>query len=113
MKLFHGFYKIRVRLLMGFAVAFLATAAFAGLSYSYFARMERKLIGDYEATVQVLLDGLDDDRLALAVEIASIPEHIRGFGHVKEAHFEQAKAREAALLAQWRNPKALHIVQVA
>ncbi len=76
-------------------------------------RMERKLIGDYEATVQVLLDGLNDDRLALAVEIASVPEHIRGFGHVKEAHFEQAKAREAALLAQWRNPKALHIVQVA
>ena len=63
-------------------------------------RMERKLIGDYEATVQVLLDGLDDDRLALAVEIASIPEHIRGFGHVKEAHFEQAKAREAAC---WRS----------
>ncbi|MNY33930.1 indolepyruvate ferredoxin oxidoreductase [compost metagenome] len=76
-------------------------------------RMERQLIGDYEATVQVLLDGLDDDRLALAVEIASVPEHIRGFGHVKEAHFEKAKAREAALLAQWRNPKALHIVQVA
>ncbi|KAG0751755.1 hypothetical protein G6F24_014055 [Rhizopus arrhizus] len=76
-------------------------------------RMERKLIGDYEATVQVLLDGLEDGRLALAVEIASIPEHIRGYGHVKEAHFAQAKAREAALLAQWRNPKALHIVQVA
>ncbi|HBK48993.1 MAG TPA: indolepyruvate ferredoxin oxidoreductase family protein, partial [Pseudomonas sp.] len=76
-------------------------------------RMERKLIGDYEATVQLLLDGLEDDRLSLAVEIASVPEHIRGFGHVKEAHFEQAKAREAALLAQWRNPKALHIVQVA
>lgn len=76
-------------------------------------RMERQLIADYEATVQVLLDGLEDDRLSLAVEIASIPEHIRGFGHVKEAHFAQAKAREAALLAQWRNPKALHIVQVA
>ncbi len=76
-------------------------------------RMERQLITDYEATVQQLIDGLDDDRLALAVEIASVPEHIRGFGHVKEAHFEKAKAREAVLLAQWRNPKALHIVQVA
>ena len=62
--------------------------------------MERKLIADYEATVQMLLDGLEDDRLSLAVEIASIPEHIRGFGHVKEAHFEQAKAREAAC---WRS----------
>ncbi len=76
-------------------------------------RSERQLIADYEATVKMLLDGLDDRRLALAVEIASIPEHIRGFGHVKEAHLEKAKAREAALLAQWRNPKALHIVQVA
>ncbi|MEN5425332.1 indolepyruvate ferredoxin oxidoreductase family protein [Stenotrophomonas pennii] len=74
---------------------------------------ERRLIADYEATVQLLLDGLDDHRLALAVEIASIPEHIRGYGHVKEAHLERAKAREATLLAQWNNPRALHIVQVA
>ena len=76
-------------------------------------RGERQLIADYEQTVALLLDGLSDDRVALAVEIASIPEHIRGYGHVKEAHLHRAKAREAALLAQWRNPKALHIVQVA
>ncbi|WP_411849430.1 indolepyruvate ferredoxin oxidoreductase family protein [Stenotrophomonas sp. LGBM10] len=76
-------------------------------------RGERQLIADYEQTVGLLLDGLSDDRVALAVEIASIPEHIRGYGHVKEAHLHTAKAREAALLAQWRNPRALHIVQVA
>ncbi|WP_313342355.1 indolepyruvate ferredoxin oxidoreductase family protein [Stenotrophomonas sp.] len=76
-------------------------------------RGERQLIADYEQTVAVLLEGLSDDRVALAVEIASIPEHIRGYGHVKEAHLNKAKAREATLLAQWRNPKALHIVQVA
>ncbi|WNH54152.1 indolepyruvate ferredoxin oxidoreductase family protein [Stenotrophomonas oahuensis] len=76
-------------------------------------RGERQLIEDYARTVDELLAGLDDDRVALAVEIASIPEHIRGYGHVKEAHLHAAKAREAALLAQWRNPKALHIVQVA
>ena len=76
-------------------------------------RGERQLIADYEQTVALLLDGLSDERVALAVEIASIPEHIRGYGHVKEAHLHKAKAREAVLLAQWRNPKALHIVQVA
>ena len=76
-------------------------------------RGERQLIADYEQTVALLLEGLSDDRVALAVEIASIPEHIRGYGHVKEAHLHKAKAREATLLAQWRNPKALHIVQVA
>ena len=49
--------------------------------------------------------------MGLATEIASIPEHIRGFGHVKEAHLEKAKAREAELLAEWNNP--LRIVQAA
>ncbi len=76
-------------------------------------RMERRLIQDYEALVQVLLDGLDETRLALAVEIADVVGQIRGYGHVKEANVAKAKAREAALLAQWRNPRALHIVQVA
>jgi len=76
-------------------------------------RGERQLIADYEKTLQELLGMLDAGRLALAVEIASIPEHIRGYGHVKEAHLHEAKAREAALLATWRNPKALHIVQAA
>ena len=76
-------------------------------------RGERHLIADYERTLQELLGSLDAGRLALAVEIASIPEHIRGYGHVKEAHLHDARAREAALLATWRNPKALHIVQAA
>ena len=60
-----------------------------------------------------LIEALDAGRLPLAVDIASIPEHIRGYGHVKEAHLHEAKAREASLLATWRNPKALHIVQAA
>lgn len=76
-------------------------------------RGERQLIADYEATIELLLKDLSAERVALAVEIASIPEHIRGFGHVKERHLHAAKAREAALLAQWRNPKALHIVQAS
>jgi len=79
--------------------------------YTAERRGERQLISDYEKTLQELLGSLDARRLALAVEIASIPEHIRGYGHVKEAHLHEAKAREATLLATWRNPKALHIVQ--
>ena len=74
---------------------------------------ERQLISDYERTLDQLLGALDAERLGLAVDIASIPEHIRGYGHVKERHLHEAKAREAELLAQWNNPRALHIVQVA
>jgi indolepyruvate ferredoxin oxidoreductase len=79
--------------------------------YSEERKTERQLIGDYEKTISGLLSSLDADKLLLAVEIASIPEHIRGYGHVKEAHLHKAKAREAELLKQWSNP--LRMVQVA
>ncbi|GAB2499418.1 indolepyruvate ferredoxin oxidoreductase family protein [Arenimonas alkanexedens] len=65
-------------------------------------RMERQLITDYAKTVEELLGKLAADNVGLAAEIASVPEHIRGYGHVKEAHFAKAKAREATLLANWR-----------
>jgi indolepyruvate ferredoxin oxidoreductase len=68
-------------------------------------RTERALVGEYERTVGGLLDALDAGNVALAAEIASIPEHIRGYGHVKHAHLQQAKAREAELLAQWKDPR--------
>jgi indolepyruvate ferredoxin oxidoreductase len=74
-------------------------------------RMERQLIVDYVATIDGLLGQLDRGNVDLAAEIASIPEHIRGYGHVKEEHLHKAKEREAELLKEWRNP--LRIVKVA
>ncbi len=68
--------------------------------YTAERRGERQLIADYLATVNTLLQRLDNDNVGLAAQIASIPEHIRGYGHVKDAHLHEAKAREAAL---WRN----------
>ena len=47
---------------------------------------------------------LDAGNIALAAEIAGIPEQIRGYGHVKEANLHAARAREAELLAEWDNP---------
>ena len=79
--------------------------------YTEERKMERQLIADYETTIGGLLDGLDGGNVGLAAEIAGIPEHIRGYGHVKDAHLHKAKAREAELLAEWKNP--LRIVQAA
>ena len=67
-------------------------------------RMERRLIVDYFTTIDELLAGLDAGNHALAVEIAQVPEHIRGYGHVKEAHYATARARWDELLARWRQP---------
>jgi len=65
-------------------------------------KLERRLITDYEATVALLLDGLSPDNLSVAVDIASVPEHIRGFDLVKEEQLESAKAKEAELLEAFR-----------
>jgi indolepyruvate ferredoxin oxidoreductase len=72
--------------------------------YSAERKRERQLIADYERIIEELIQGLSHDSHALAVEIARMPEQIRGFGHVKEAHLERAKKREAELLAAFRAP---------
>ena len=46
--------------------------------------------------------------MALAVEIASIPEDIRGYGHVKERHLKTARPKWDALMARWRSGATAH-----
>jgi indolepyruvate ferredoxin oxidoreductase len=65
-------------------------------------KRERALIGEYEALLAEVLDRLSPDNHATAVALASIPEKIRGFGHVKERHLNAAKAEEATLLQRFR-----------
>src|SRR5690606_6251727 len=72
--------------------------------YTEERRTERALVEQYRGDIAALLQGLSAERLALAVEIASIPEGIRGYGHVKERHLEAARAKRAQLLAQWQAP---------
>jgi indolepyruvate ferredoxin oxidoreductase len=70
--------------------------------YTAERRGERALIVAYEQTVGALLDDLRMGNVALAARIASVPEQIRGYGHVKHEHLERAKAREADLLQEWQ-----------
>ncbi|MDB5991661.1 MAG: indolepyruvate ferredoxin oxidoreductase [Herbaspirillum sp.] len=62
-------------------------------------RQERALIEEYCETIAGLLPLLRADNLALAAEIARVPEFIRGYGHVKQAHLTDAIAKRAALLS--------------
>jgi indolepyruvate ferredoxin oxidoreductase len=50
--------------------------------YTEERRTERALIEEYEHSVERLLAGLKAQNHALAVQIASIPEEMRGFGHI-------------------------------
>jgi indolepyruvate ferredoxin oxidoreductase len=71
---------------------------FDPFGYSADRRLERALIRAYEARMEELLGKLNAENHALAVEIASIPEDIRGYGHVKRTHVEAAREKEAELL---------------
>jgi indolepyruvate ferredoxin oxidoreductase len=66
-------------------------------------RMERALITDYEATVETLLQGLTRDNHAIAIEIASLPETVRGYGHIKAKSVAAARAKREELLARYRS----------
>jgi indolepyruvate ferredoxin oxidoreductase len=68
-------------------------------------RTERALIGEYKASIEEVLLSLNAANHAAAVEIARLPEQIRGYGHVKDRHLKAARAQWEALLAQWRDPQ--------
>jgi indolepyruvate ferredoxin oxidoreductase len=67
-------------------------------------RTERALIGEYEVLVRELIGGLKAEKLALAVELASLPDGIRGYGHVKENNLRAVRTKWSELLGRWRTP---------
>jgi indolepyruvate ferredoxin oxidoreductase len=78
--------------------------------YTQERRDERALVTDYCATMDELVLGLSqslshpdrDAVYALALEIARIPEQIRGYGHVKARHVQAARQNWQALQSRWR-----------
>lgn len=62
-------------------------------------KSERALIAQYRQTILRLLPQITADNLAQMVAVASIPEEIRGYGHVKEKHLLAAQAKETSLMA--------------
>lgn len=65
-------------------------------------RAERALITEFETDVEELLGSLSPDRLPLAIQLAELPERIRGFGHIKTRNMAWAAQQRKQLLVQWR-----------
>ena len=68
-------------------------------------RTERALIGEYRAAIEEVMGALRADNHEVALEIASLPEQIRGYGHVKDRNLAAARTRWSELMARWRNPQ--------
>jgi len=72
--------------------------AFDVFGYTAERKMERALINEYRGMIEGVLRSLDASNHASAVELASLPEQIRGFGHVKEKAVAEYRARKEELL---------------
>ena len=90
--------------------AYRILAAFKGLRGTAFdpfgrtaeRKMERRKINDYRALVDEILSGVTAENYDLAVELASVPDLIRGYGHIKERNVLVAEKRKDELTKKWR-----------
>jgi indolepyruvate ferredoxin oxidoreductase len=82
---------------------FLRGTALDPFGYTEERRTERALIREYEETLERVLAGLTAQNHALAVQIASIPDEIRGFGHIKARSIAPARKKRDELLARFES----------
>ncbi len=70
---------------------------------------ERRLIEDYLKLLEEIAARLNADNYAAAVELANVPDEIRGFGHVKAQSIALAKTLEAERRAAFANPSVAEL----
>lgn len=69
--------------------------------YTAERKLERGLIAQLNGTLDELLEKLNDDRVAHAVEIIELVTRVRGYGHVKEKNYQQYRLRLAQQLKRY------------
>ena len=71
--------------------------------YTEERRSERALIDSYRASIEEVIAALNAANHAAAIELARIPEQIKGYGHVKERHLLAARRNWTSLSQAFRN----------
>jgi len=69
-------------------------------------RLERELLERYESLLERIVAELDESRFELALELARLPDQVRGYGPIKRAAALRARAAEQNLWQQWSAPAA-------
>ncbi|MEJ8824570.1 indolepyruvate ferredoxin oxidoreductase family protein [Variovorax humicola] len=71
--------------------------------YTQERRDERAAIGEFIELARRVANELTPEHLATAIEIARLPQSVRGFGHVKERNHAAAAKQQQRLLAAFSN----------
>jgi indolepyruvate ferredoxin oxidoreductase len=64
-------------------------------------RAERELIDQYESMLEKILPDINSNNYDTAVELASITDSIRGFGHVKQASIDTTNSLQDTLMKKF------------
>ena len=111
---FGSWMQYAFKLLAGFK--FLRGTSFDPFGYTEDRRLERRLISEYETLTTKLIASLTTDNIELISSILSLPEKVRGYGHIKARNARQVEQERQQLLEQlndnnpkpvkWVDPKA-------
>jgi len=106
-KLRFGPWMMRTMRLLAWAKKLRGTM-FDPFRYCADRKLERRLLEDYEHMLELFAEGLNHANHGVAVELAALPETIRGFGPIKETAAKAADARREELLAVFALPDRGH-----
>jgi indolepyruvate ferredoxin oxidoreductase len=63
-------------------------------------KIERRLIGEYEAAIDLVISVLTPETVDLASALLNLPSEIRGYGPVKAKNYQETKVKWQALVDQ-------------
>ncbi len=90
---------------------FLRGSALDLFGHSAHRRQERELIGWYRGLIERVTDGLTVESLPKALEIAALPDQIRGYERIKEDSVARVKKLAENLLAELHRQRAAESVR--
>jgi indolepyruvate ferredoxin oxidoreductase len=100
-----AWFRLPLRLLA--TMKFLRGTPLDGFGYSAHRRRERALIDWYRGLIEETLRHLTPDKLSLALEIAALPDQIRGYERIKEDSIRRVKKAAEEKLAALRTGMAV------
>jgi len=86
--------------------------AFDPFGYSQERRREQAWIDHYNSLLQRVLPQLTHENLLLAIELAALPEKIRGFGPIKLESMQKAEVLERELLGLFEHDTTPEVVKI-
>ena len=83
------------------ALRFLRGSVFDPFRHSAERKLGVELLAQYEADLSLIEGKLQQDNYTVATALATWPEQVRGYGHVRAAHAQRARLEREKRLAQF------------